>query len=216
MERAGTMVRSTLVLVAALAATFGCGNKGQPARESTRAIQSLADTRKALVSAKSQVESTLTAMNNLSGTGNLKTNFSRFTSAVDKTESDAARARKRAEEMRDSATQYISRWETEMQQVSNPELRASAAERRARVQSNFDDIQRTARETRDAYQPFMQDLQDVRKTLKVDLTPNGVQTVRPVMDKANADGRNLIQRLDALIAELDEVTAGMTPSGKAR
>jgi hypothetical protein len=35
------------------------------------------------------------------------------------------------------------------------------------------------------------------------------------MDKANADARVVNERLDALIAQLDNVSAGMTPTGKS-
>ena len=209
------IVRSIgITLFAALVLPLvGCSSGPKPAKESSEAVQSLSDTRSAIVSAKAQVNKTVAAMNNLSSGGDLRSNYTKFSDAIAQTQSDAERARKRAEEMRSRAKEYTAKWEKEMESISSPELRASAEQRRTQVRQNFDAVSQAARDAKAAYEPFMQDLTDIQKALALDLTPAGVQAVRPTMDRVNADATTLNSKLDALIAALDRVSAGITPAG---
>ena len=200
-----------------LALAIGCSSNGKPAKESAQAVDTLGDTRRALVEAKEQVNQTTAAMNALSSGGgaDLKSNYAKFGRAVAETQEDAERARRRGADMRERADAYVARWQKEMSDVQNPELRAGAEARREKVKQNFERVQSAAHAARDAYQPYMNSLQDIQKVLAVDLTPQGVQTARPAIDQANAAARTLNERLDALIRELDDVSAGMTPTGKS-
>jgi len=216
MQRTVSTVRKIVGLGCCLALLAGCSSNGKPAKESAQTVQGLGDTRKALVRAKEQVNETTAAMNALSsGGGDVKSNYARFNQAVAETQRQREMARKRGAEMREQADAYIAAWQREMADVDNPELRAGVEARREKVRQNFDAIRTSAQATRDAYEPYMKDLQDIQKVLGMDLTPQGVQTVRPVIDKANADARVVNERLDALIAQLDNVSAGMTPTGKS-
>jgi chromosome segregation ATPase len=216
MQRTVRAVRIIVSFCCCLALVAGCSSNGKPSKASAQTVQGLGDTRKALVRAKEQVNETTSAMNALaSGGGDMKSNYARFSQAVAETQRQREMARKRGADMREQADAYIASWQREMADVDNPELRAGVEARRERVRQNFDSIRAAAQSTRDAYEPYMKDLQDIQKVLGMDLTPQGLQTVRPVIDKANADARVVNERLDALIAQLDNVSSGMTPTGKA-
>jgi chromosome segregation ATPase len=204
-------IRRFAVLCCCLALLAGCSSEGKPAKESTKAIEGLASTRDALVRAKAQVSETTSALNDLASEGgDLRAEYQKFSTLVEETERDAERARKRAQEMRERTKQYVSEWQKEMSDVQSPELRAGAEERRRRIQDNFDAIAEAARHTREAYEPYMQNLKDIQKALAMDLTPSGVQMARPATEKARADAKTLDLRFDQLIAELDRVSAGMS------
>jgi hypothetical protein len=119
------------------------------------------------------------------------------------------KARARAQTMRQNGQAYVARWEKEMDSVTNPELRAGAAARRQKVKANYDEIVATGRTVRDAYTPFLKDLQDIQRALASDLTPAGVAAASGAMDKTKVDGATLNERLDVLIAKLDDVSQGM-------
>ncbi len=187
----------------------GCSSEGKPAKESAKAVEGLNTMRTRVVSAQKQLNETVEAMNALSGGGDLKSNYRRFTNSLKETESQAELARRRREEMQKRSSQYIAQWEKEMEQVSSPELRAGAEERRQRVRNNFEQISREAQDVRQAYEPLIQNLRDIDKTLKLDLTPAGVQAARPAMDRANADAKALNRQLDEFIAEMDRVIGTM-------
>jgi hypothetical protein len=139
--------------------------------------------------------------------------YKNFTSAADDLRERAARAREQALEMRDNGRGYMQSWESEMDQVSSPDIRSSAAERRAAVRANYDRIAATARQARDAYQAYQKDLSDIRLALANDMTPAGVRPTEKVIGQAKQHGQVLQQRLDALSAEIDRVYAGLAGQG---
>lgn len=206
-------VRASVLFGAALLLAAGCSSSGKPAKQSTKAVEGLSTMRTRVIKAKDQINATVAAMNQLSGSRNLQSDYRTFAKALSDTESQAKRARSRVEEMNKRSSQYIAQWEKEMSQVSSPELRAAAEERRQRVRQNFDEVSTAAQSVREAYEPFIQDLRDINKTLGLDLTPAGVQSARPAINKANADAETLNQRLDDLIEDLDRVI-GVMPSKK--
>ena len=210
----GSMRAVLAMCVAAVAFTGGCSSdSGGRTAESNKAIVSLKDTRQELVKAKVEVNDATTALDKLSAGGNLEQSYKQYTTAVKDVQAAGSRARARAQAMRDNARAYIAKWEKEMEQVSSPELRAGAAERRQRVKASFDQVTTTGGSVRQAYEPFLKDLQDIQRALASDLTPGGVTAAKGAMDKAKAEGVTLNERIDALIAELDHISAGMTGAG---
>jgi chromosome segregation ATPase len=120
----------------------------------------------------------------------------------------AEQMKREAEQMRDAQAAYFARWEAKAAQIDNPSVRASAEARKSRLRSAQDRITSASLAARDAYEPFMRDLQDVRKYLGAELTPTSVQMLGDVDKKATADGAVVKQRIDAVIAELDAVDRG--------
>jgi len=206
-----------VVLLSGLAGVLlgtGCSSdSGGRSAESQKTAVSLKDTRQELVKAKTEVNDATAALDRLSAQGgNLEQSFKQYTVAVKDVQASGDRARARAQAMRENARQYVAKWEKEMNQVTSPELRAGAAERRQRVKDSFDGIVSTGRSVRDAYQPFLKDLQDIHLALANDLTPGGVGAAKAAIDDAKAEGKTLNERIDALIAKLDEVSSGMSTS----
>jgi chromosome segregation ATPase len=205
--------------VAVFALTTGCASEGGRTEESQKTTTSLKETRQELVRAKTEVNDVNTALSKLQAGGNLDQSFKQYTAAVKDVQAAGQRARERAQAWRDNSRQYVAKWEKEMEQVSSPELRAGAAARRQRVKDNFEDVVTSGRSVREAYQPYLKSLQDIQRALASDLNPAGVAAAAPAMDKAKADGAALNERLDALIAKLDTISAGMSgaaaPQGKA-
>ena len=213
------LMRTVLVMCGAAAVMLanGCSSdSGGRTTESKKAITSLADTRAELVKAKAEVNDANSALDKLAaGGGSLEQTFKQYTAAVNDVKAAGDRARARAQAMRNNARAYVAKWEKEMDQVSSPELRAGAAARRQKVKDNFDAVQATGRSVRDAYQPFLKNLQDIQRALASDLTPAGVDAARPAIEKAKTEGVTLNQRLDALIEKLDDISSGMSTASPA-
>jgi hypothetical protein len=128
--------------------------------------------------------------------------------------SSADRARKDAEAMQQRGQDYLATWEKEMAQVSDPQMRSSAAERQVAVRATYRAIAETARGTQASYDSYMKQLQEIQKALANDLTPGGLNTVRPAIQTALTDGEALRQQLRAQSGQIDGVYAGMG-GGKA-
>ncbi|HQY87805.1 MAG TPA: DUF2959 family protein, partial [Tepidisphaeraceae bacterium] len=70
-----------------------------------------------------------------------------------------------ADAMRSSRDVYFANWEDKVSDIDNPTIRASAEARRKRLQSAHEEIITSSSAAKDAYVPFMKDLEDVRKYL---------------------------------------------------
>ena len=215
-------IRAAVVMCGVAAGVFltGCASddNGRTA-ESNKATTSLKDTRDELAKSKVEVNDAIVALDKLGAGGNLEQSYKQYTAAVKDVQAAGDRARSRAQAMRENGRAYVAKWEKEMDQVSNPELRAGAAARRQKVKANYDSIVTTGRSVSSAYQPFLKDLQDIQRALASDLTPGGVTAASAAIAKTKQEGAVLNERIDALIAKLDDVSQGMSaqaaPAGQA-
>lgn len=206
----------TALVVCGMASGFlstGCSSDdGGRTAESNKATTSMRDTRQELVKSKAEINDAVAALDKLSAGQNLPQTYKQYTAAVKDVQAAGDRARARATAMKENGRAYVAKWEKEMDQVSNPELRAGAAERRQRVKANYESIVTTGRTVRDAYQPFLKDLQDIQRALASDLTPAGVGAASAAIEKTKGEGAVVNERIDTLIAKLDEVSQGMAAS----
>jgi len=199
----GLLCGAAIVLV-------GCqSSEGRQAKVARRAISSLDTTRQELVKADLDVNQTLASMDELT-TGQpqyLKQAYKAFTTEVSDTAKQSREAQERADQMRDRWQDYIASWEKEVDRLDNEQLRAGATERRQTVRESYNRLRDQARELQTAYEPFLRQLQEIRKALALDLTPAGVEAAKPAMETARQTGANLKQQIDAFINELDAVSA---------
>ena len=194
----------------------GCSSdnsEGAKTQESQKAGVSLKATRQELVKSKAEVNQAIAALDKLAAGGNLPESYKQYSTAVTNVEAAGTRARTRAQEMRANGRAYVTKWEQETEQVSSPELRAGAAARRQGIKEHYEEIVTAGQAVRDAYQPFLKDLQDIRRALASDLTPAGIESAKLAMDKSKTEGETLNEKIDVVIAKLDEVAGGMSSSG---
>ena len=210
-----TLVVTCGVMAGVLLTGCSSDNKDGQSPESKKAATGLKDTRTELVKAKKEVNDAIMALDKLQTGPNVQQSYKEYKTAVKDVKAAGDKARTRAQAMRDNARAYVAKWEKEMDNVTNAELRAGAADRRNRVKANYDEILDVGRSVRDAYQPFLKGLQDIEKALASDLTAGGVSSAGLAINKTKTDGTTLNQRIDELIAKLDEVAAGGPTSAPA-
>jgi DNA repair exonuclease SbcCD ATPase subunit len=199
-------------LCAAAVLSSGCGSSGR-VDESEKAVDSMQDVQDQLAKAKEKVTRVNAALDGLTAGPDLQKAFSEYTDALDDLQSAIADAKSQGQDMRDRRQAYLNRWQEEAANVQNPDVKASLDQRRQKVADEFDKIHGLGEDVRTAYTPYMQDCQDIKKALAVDLTPAGAQGLAPVITKAKAEGVTVIQKLDALSAEMDTVIGKMSPAG---
>jgi chromosome segregation ATPase len=205
-----------MLVVPAYVALSGCssGSKKTEGEQRTAAqVGGLKDTRAELVAGKAQIDKTLASMNAMrDNQGVLQTEFATFNEEMKKTDAQSQKIRARAADMRTRATQYQAKWRDEMGKVEDPNLRAAATARANKVRERYDGITAKAQEARAAYEPFMKQLKSVQTYLSNDLTPAGVQSAASVFDQATAEGKTVTAKIDAVVAELDDVASAMSPA----
>ena len=178
---------------------------------------SVSELRTELYRSKAQINSVLDAMNQMAaqGGGDLRTTYDEFAREVDATQAQSDRVRNETEEMRSRGRDYFRAWQEQSLQISDPEIRPQAEQRRSAVRGDFTKLVGTMHQARRHVAPFMSDLNDIRRYLSTDLTPKGVTAIGPAIQKANQEGAAVHKRLDAVIAELDQATAEMQAASEA-
>jgi predicted nucleic acid-binding Zn-ribbon protein len=218
----------SLVPVIALGLLAGCGssdtrqvNAPPPPQESGREAMaapaasklgapSVADFKSNLIACKSQIDSTLAALADVTNpnTTDLRGAFDKYADQLARTEAQAQDVKTEATAMRTARQTYFARWEAKASEIDNPNIRASAEARRQRLRDAHERIITESEQLRDSYQPFMKDLQDIRKFLSADLSKQSVTMLGDVNNKCQADGGVVKQKINAIVAELDSIEAG--------
>lgn len=197
--------------VAAAALGHGCA-KDEGRERSGKAVGTLKETRDELAGTQKQIDEVLAAAGVVqSGQGDLKSSYDKYKKEVAETEEAAQDVRKRSDDMRARSKEYQTKWQEEMSKVSNPDLKAAAQARAAKVQGRYAMISAKSQDAKAAYDPFIRDLKDLQTYLSNDLTPAAVQAASPVFDKVKASGQVLKQKLTAVQQELDDVAAELSP-----
>jgi hypothetical protein len=160
-----------------------------------------------LVTSKRQIQSVLGTLSQITDpktpAGDLSKLFKTYSDQLADINDNSKRLHREADAMRASQQAYFAKWEDKMTQIDNPSIRASAEERKTRLRAEYDRITSASIAAKEAYDPFMRDLEDLRKYLAKDLTPTGTAMLGDVSKKSSADGAVVQSKIDALIAELD-------------
>ena len=194
-----------------LAGLNGCTGSGR-ASESEKAVGTMADTQAQIERAKQQVTKANSSLDQLSAGGDLQKSFNSYNSAVSDLVSTGEKAKARWNDMRVRGDQYVAKWQSEMEQVTNPEIKQNLAARREKVRADYEKISASAKEVRDAWDPYMSDLQEIKKALSLDLTSEGIKGMQGPMSTAKAKGATLSQKLDAFLTQLAGLLSGMSPA----
>jgi len=174
----------------------------------------IAEFRDEIVDVKKAVDATLASLDKIvaSATTNPRNAFKSFDSSIPKIDSAAAKAKKRADDMKARGKEYFDKWEKDLAGVSDPEIRKLAEERKAKLQTAFANIKTTMEPARDQFTAWLAPLKDLQKYLGQDLTIGGIDAAKDLIAKSKAGGTEVQQSLDKVIAELNTVVATITPA----
>ena len=197
------------------AAAAAAGAGGTAAAAAAAQAQSAEGMRRQLTEAKQQVDRTLTSLSQLAdpAQADVAGAYKRYGEQLDALNKQAELAKVEADAMRKARTEYFAKWDAKMAQIQNPTIREGAEARRTRLREGQERIVNSAVQLRDAYQPFMSELQDIRKFVGEGVATDSTAALGPAAKKAQQDGVIVKQKIDALIAELDAVEGRARPSG---
>ena len=206
------VLTGTPALLMALSLFTGCTTPNYKRADKTSA--GIADYRAEIVQSKKAIDTTMLALDQIAATAdtNPRKAFEAYSKAVDNLESTAATAQKRGQEMKAQGQAYFKQWEEQMAQVKNPDIRKLAEEQKAKLEETFNRIKTVAEPLKAQFDPWMSDLKDLRTYLSNDLTISGVDAAKSLFAKTRADGVEVQKSIDALVAELNTVSATLTPA----
>ena len=190
-----TLAASTAVATVLLA---GCGTtKGYKQADKTGA--GVAEFRAEILNGKKAVDGTMAALDKVAATANTdpRKAFEQYCKQVANLDSTAIKIGKRGQDMRAQGQAYFKQWEKQMAEVSNPEIRNLAVQRKAKLQETFDNIRKYTEPLQAQFDPWMSDLKDLQKYLSNDLTIAGVEASKSLFVKTQHEGLEVQKSMDA-------------------
>jgi chromosome segregation ATPase len=181
---------------------------GTLARETSLVAISMQDLRQDLQSTEQQVSVTVAAMEQLAtATQDLPQAYKAFSGQVARLNSMAQTTFDQAAQMREQWREYLAAWEEQIDQITTPELQQEAMQRRQAVRENYDNLRREIRQLDMAYQPLARQLQDIQRTLAVDLTQDGIQAAGSAFELASQSASNFQKQISQFANQVDTVAA---------
>lgn len=197
-----SLIYTPLALVALLTLSVGCGSAPEPLPP--KVATGMDAMRSEAISLKSQIEKTTTALSKLMNNpeADLTPQNSSFNKELATLESrlEYARAQRKVAD-RMVYAQFAS-WDDQLARLQNEESREMAAERREETAETFNDIQQQTEELRERFAPFLTDLVDIRQYLRGDLSPKGLETMKPTAERVFDSQDEIYDKLDDIIESI--------------
>jgi predicted nucleic acid-binding Zn-ribbon protein len=188
----------------------GCKTSGY--KQADKTGEGIASFREEILNGKKAIDQTMAALDQVATTAatDPRKAYEQFSKSVSNLESTANKIRKRGQDMREQGKAYFTQWEQQLAQVKNPEIQQLATQRKAKLQEAFDNIKTVAEPLKNQFDPWMSDLKDLQTYLANDLTVTGVDAAKSLFKKAQTGGLEVQKSMDALIAELNSISASIT------
>ena len=119
--------------------------------------------------------------------------FNRLVDASDRAEKAAAQANKKSEE-------YFRAWDKDSHTIVYEAVRDQSVARRAQVSDDFNTVNERYHQNQGVVEPLIAYLRDIRTALSTDLTPGGIESVKPLA----ANARQNAQKVQTALAQLSE------------
>jgi hypothetical protein len=170
--------------------------------------------RRDLAAAKDEVDRTLASLSDLvdPAQADLSAASKRFGDQVERMKTHGQKVKVESDAMHQARDAYFAKWDARIAAVDNPTLKSEAEAKRARLRTEQEKILADSAAAKDAYQPFLADLEDTRKFLTGDTSKDTVSVLTPMVKKAQDNGRLVKERLDAVIDDLDAVEGRAAPA----
>ena len=193
---------------------MGCAST-ESARKEPTLREDFIEYRQLVVLAMNQVDTTMRSLDEVAAQANASPRraYEAFAKAVQRIEVDSIKVRERTQAMRARGDAYFEHWQEYLAGVPNEEVRRRAEEHQAEVKQSFAGIQQGSQQAREAFRPFLTDLQKLRAVLEADLSLVRIDAQKSLMLAAKDKGRQVQQGLDRILAEMNAMTALLRPAG---
>jgi predicted nucleic acid-binding Zn-ribbon protein len=202
----------TLLVLAAGTSLFLAGCKSAGYQQADKTGEGIASFRDEVLNGKKAIDQTMVSLNGIatSASTDPRKAFETYTKSVANLESTANKVRKRGQDMQEKGKAYFAQWEQQLAQVKNPEIQQLATQRKAKLNEAFDKIKEVSEPLKAKFDPWMSDLKDLQTYLSNDLTVNGIDAAKELFAKTRAGGMEIQKSMDALVAELNTISATIT------
>ena len=199
------------IISMAAAATTATAQAQSGTKQAEKLRERAGETVDAMRAARLQVGSTLAEYNTILE-GEAEDNraaYKQLQKALTKSEESAVDVLSAIGRMEEVANEYFESWEGSLAGFSSEDMKARSKERLADTQERYQNILRAARESGQAFSPFVTQLKDQILFLGHDLNPSAIAALAPDAEKLNAQATEVFSDVDKTIATASEYSESL-------
>ena len=142
--------------------------------------------------ARAQIDTVLASLDTMlnASPDRLRETYDRYDKDVKKMNEYADAIRENDTDLRTNGNKYLKQWQRDTSNVSDPELRALAEQRREQIARSSTSMRSTLTSAAGSFEGFLRDINDIHKVIGNDLTPAGQANVKhtSVAQTAQSEG----------------------------
>jgi malate synthase len=173
---------------------------------------SIRSTRDEVIATRDQLQATVDALAALAKQkeGTLKPAYDTFVAEVGRAHAKATATTARAAKMESEAKAHFGAWQKELDSISSDSLRKKGQKRLDAVQKSYSKVAGSLGRAGTSFNPYLSDLDDIRKILANDLTPGGIRAIRNTVGSAKFNLKIVRGHLADAIEELDRMQKSLS------
>jgi len=210
-SRLAKAVLPLVVLFGAIIYLPGCATIGmERATKTTDTMQALENDYQ---QASLQIAATNAALTSLVMPTQIDTRkaYKAYTKEVKKMEALGSRLNQHADEMQSQRDTYFEKWETS---YASAEIQELSEQRRVEMRAAYAKIPAASIGVKGALQAYLNDTSEIQRYLSNDLTPQGIESIKPIADRAVRDGDRLQESIRSVLTAIGQVRSGMVQGNK--
>lgn len=207
--RAQSRVFLTALILGAFTCLTGCATTGNEL--ATKTTDSMEEVEGNYLKASEQIDVTRVSLEDLikPQQPDLRKSYDAYAENVEKMEKLSNQLDRHSEKMRARGNEYFSEWESS---YTNPEIRELSERRRIEMREVYTKIPEASIGVRGALKSYLTDITEIKRYLSYDLTPAGIEAIRPIAQRAIIDGESVKEAIKPVLAAIDLVKGEM-PQG---
>lgn len=157
--------------------------------------------------ARAQIDTVLASLDAMlnAPSDKLRDAFDRYNRDVKKMNEYADAIRENDTDLRKNGNTYLAQWQRDTSNISDPELRAIAEQRRTQIAQSNQSMRSTITAAAGSFEGFLRDINDIHKVMGNDLTATGQASVRETTVAQTA--RNEGARAKTALLEAEQAIA---------
>jgi len=166
--------------------------------------------------ARAQIDTVLTSLETMlnASPDHLREAYDRYDKDVKQMNAYAADMRENDADLRSNGNAYLAQWQRDASNVSDPELRAVAEQRRSQIARSSEEMRSKVTLAAGSFAMFLRDINDIKKVIGNDLTPVGQRNVRntAVAQTANTEASRVKAAVHSAEQAIEGFRAQITPA----
>lgn len=151
------------------------------------------------------LDRTIEALNRIPDSPSARDSYTSFDAELAAFQKDARTTLRNSSNVRERGRDLFAEWSAETQSINNPDIRSAAEKRRVALERQYNELINPLITARNDLIVVRSDLRDIQKALALDLTHDGIGSVKSSIDGINRKADAARRSLDKLTGELDKI-----------